>query len=110
MLRMATTLVRPRPHDEAAERWGRKVMGHCSIGIVVDHRRHHTEIPREITCTGGKKRAITDMAENGEALPARQLPATGGERRGGKGVSANTFAWEPIVDCQALDAEGIGKS
>ena len=85
--------------------------GHCSIGIVVTTDGTITEIPRE-DYVQAEKRAITDMQKTGKpflVIVNSRNPA--GEAAGAvKAYLQNTFALEPIVaDCQALDAEGIGK-
>lgn len=100
------------PFREAAELGTKKVMeGHCSIGIVVTTDGTITEIPRE-DYVQAEKRAITDMQKTGKpflVIVNSRNPA--GEAAGEvKAYLQNTFALEPIVaDCQALDAEGIGK-
>ena len=100
------------PMTEAAELGTKKVMeGHCSIGIVVTTDGTITEIPRE-DYVQAEKRAITDMQKTGKpflVIVNSRNPA--GEAAGAvKAYLQNTFALEPIVaDCQALDAEGIGK-
>ena len=100
------------PMTEAAELGTKKVMeGHCSIGIVVTTDGTITEIPRE-DYVQAEKRAITDMQKTGKpflVIVNSRNPA--GEAAGAvKAYLQNTFGLEPIVaDCQALDAEGIGK-
>jgi len=100
------------PMTEAAELGTKKVMeGHCSIGVVVTTDGTITEIPRE-DYVQAEKRAITDMQKTGKpflVIVNSRTPA--GEAAGAvKAYLQNTFALEPIVaDCQALDAEGIGK-
>ena len=100
------------PMTEAAELGTKKVMeGHCSIGIVVTTDGTITEIPRE-DYVQAEKRAITDMQKTGKpflVIVNSRNPA--GEAAGAvKAYLQSTFGLEPIVaDCQALDAEGIGK-
>ena len=100
------------PMTEAAELGTKKVMeGHCSIGIVVTTDGTITEIPRE-DYVQAEKRAITDMQKTGKpflVIVNSRNPA--GEAAGAeKAYLKNNFDLEPIVaDCQALDAEGIGK-
>ena len=70
-----------------------------------------TEIPRE-DYVQAEKRAITDMQKTGKpflVIVNSRNPA--GEAAGAvKAYLQSTFGLEPIVaDCQALDAEGIGK-
>ena len=100
------------PMTEAAELGTKKVMeGHCSIGIVVTTDGTITEIPRE-DYVQAEKRAITDMQKTGKpflVIVNSRNPA-GGAAGAVKAYLQSTFGLEPIVaDCQALDAEGIGK-
>ena len=100
------------PMTEAAEIGTRKVItDHATVGVVVTTDGTITEIPRE-DYVQAEKRAITDMQKTGKpflVIVNSRNPA--GEAAGAvKAYLQNTFALEPIVaDCQALDAEGIGK-
>ena len=100
------------PMTEAAELGTKKVMdGHCSIGLVVTTDGTITDIPRE-DYVDAERRAIRDMQATGKPY----LVIVNSRNPGGE--AANTvknyinkeYGVEPMVaDCQALDAEGIGR-
>ena len=100
------------PMTEAAELGTKKVMdGHCSIGLVVTTDGTITDIPRE-DYVDAERRAIRDMQATGKPC----LVIVNSRNPGGE--AANTvknyinkeYGVEPMVaDCQALDAEGIGR-
>ena len=100
------------PMTEAAELGTKKVMeGHCSLGLVVTTDGTVTEIPRE-DYIQAEKRAITDMQKTGKPfLVIINSRSPAGEAAAGvKNYLETTFSVEPVIaDCQALDADGIGR-
>ena len=112
--RMVTTpwYDREIPMTEAAELGTKKVMeGHSSLGIVVTTDGTITEIPRE-DYVQAEKRAITDMQKTGKPflIIINSRNPAGEAAQAVKRELENAYSVEPIVaDCQALDADGIGK-
>lgn len=100
------------PMTEAAELGTKKVMdGHCSIGLVVTTDGTITDIPRE-DYVDAERRAIQDMQATGKPY----LVIVNSRNPGGEAANAvrnhiyKEYGVEPLVaDCQALDAEGIGR-
>ena len=100
------------PMTEAAELGTKKVMdGHCTIGLVVTTDGTVTDIPRE-DYVDAERRAITDMQATGKPY----LVIVNSRNPGGEAAKAvadqieKNFGVTPLVaDCQALDAEGIGR-
>ena len=99
------------PMTQAAELGTKKVMsGHATLGLVVTTDGTITDIPRE-DYIAAENRAIQDMKATGKpflvvinsrqpgAAPARDLKQ---ELDGRFGISC------VVLDCQAVDAEGIG--
>ena len=100
------------PMTEAAELGTKKVMdGHCSIGIVVTTDGTVTDIPRE-DYVDAERRAITDMQATGKPylIIINSRNPAGEEARAVKHHIETEYGAEPVItDCQALDAEGIGR-
>ena len=100
------------PMTEAAELGTKKVMdGHCSIGLVVTTDGTITDIPRE-DYLDAERRAIRDMQATGKPY----LIIVNSRNPGGEAANAvknhiyKEYGVVPLVaDCQALDAEGIGR-
>lgn len=100
------------PMTQAAELGTKKVMeDHCSIGLVVTTDGTVTDIPRE-DYVEAESRAIQDMQATGKpflVIINTQSPE-GGEALAVKREIESRFGVTPVIaDCQALDAEGIGK-
>lgn len=100
------------PMTQAAELGTKKVMeGHCSVGLVVTTDGTVTDIPRE-DYVEAERRAITDMRKTGKPY----LVIINSRNPGGEAAEETAryireqFSVEPMVmDCQILDAEGIGR-
>ena len=100
------------PLTQAAELGTKKVMdGHCSIGLVVTTDGTITDIPRS-DYADAERRAITDM----QATRKPYLVIINSRNPSGEAAHAvknhiyKEYGVEPLVaDCQALDAEGIGR-
>lgn len=99
------------PMTQAAELGTKKVMeGHCSIGLVVTTDGTITDIPRE-DYVDAERRAIADMKATGKPYVVLI------NSREPEGEAAQTVKQELkrecgedalTVDCQTLDAAGIG--
>ena len=112
--RMVTTpwFDREIPMTQAAELGTKKVMeGHATLGLVVTTDGTVTDIPRE-DYIQAEKRAIGDMRATGKpylvVINSREPEGTRAKELkealdGEFGISSM------ILDCQAVDADGIGK-
>lgn len=100
------------PMTQAAELGTKKVMEeHCSIGLVVTTDGSVTDIPRE-DYVEAERRAITDMRKSGKPY----LVVVNSRNPEGEAAAETArmireqFGAEPMVmDCQTLDAGGVGK-
>ena len=100
------------PMTQAAELGTKKVMEeHCTIGLVVTTDGTITDIPREDYICAERK-AILDMQKTRKPY----LVIINSRNPGGDGAAMvrqeikREYGVEPVIaDCQALDAEGIGK-
>ncbi len=98
------------PMTDAAELGTQKVMQeHCTIGLVVTTDGTITDIPRQ-DYIEAEKRAITDMKSTGKPF----LVVVNSRDPGGEGamavrdrLQAETGTEVAVIDCQALDANGI---
>jgi len=99
------------PMTEAAELGTKKVMEeHCSIGLVVTTDGTVTDIPREDYVTAEGK-AISDMRATGKPfLVIVNSRNPGGEEAARvKRELSDAYGIVPVVvDCQSVDAQGIG--
>ena len=100
------------PMEQAAELGTKKVMEqHASIGLVVTTDGSITEIPREDYITAERK-AITDMQKTGKPfliIINTRNPASDAAKQLQKNILADYGVEPVIVDCQALEAQGIEK-
>ena len=100
------------PLTQAAELGTKKVMdGHCSIGLVVTTDGTITDIPRS-DYADAERRAITDMQATGKPylVIVNSRNPSGEAAHAVKNHIYKEYGVEPLVaDCQALDAEGIGR-
>ena len=112
--RMVTTpwFDREIPMEQAAELGTRKVMeGHATLGLVVTTDGSITEIPRQdyITAEG---RAIQDMQATGKpflvVINSRE-PGSPAARELQKTIEQTYGVNSVLLDCQAVDAQGIGQ-
>ena len=100
------------PMTKAAELGTKKVMEeHCSIGLVVTTDGSVTDIPRQ-DYEEAERRAIQDMQATGKpflVIINTRNPALPAARELKERIREN-YGIEPlVVDCQALDADGIGQ-
>ncbi len=100
------------PMTQAAELGTKKVMEeHCTIGLVVTTDGTITDIPRE-DYIAAERKAIADMQKTRKPY----LVIINSRNPGGDAAAMvkqeikKEYGVEPVIaDCQALDAEGIGK-
>lgn len=100
------------PMTQAAELGTKKVMEeHCTIGLVVTTDGTITDIPRE-DYIAAERKAISDMQKTRKPY----LVIINSRNPGGDAAAMvkqeikKEYGVEPVIaDCQALDAEGIGK-
>lgn len=100
------------PMTQAAELGTKKVMDeHCTIGLVVTTDGTITDIPRE-DYVSAERKAILDMQKTRKPY----LVIINSRNPGGDAAAMvkqeikREYGVEPMIaDCQALDADGIGK-
>lgn len=100
------------PMTQAAELGTKKVMQeHCSIGIVVTTDGTVTDIPRQ-DYVPAEKKAIQDMQKTGKpylVVINSRSPQGEAARAVQEQLRGECHVEAVIVDCQALDAQGIGE-
>ncbi len=100
------------PMTQAAEMGTKKVMQeHCSIGIVVTTDGTVTDIPRQ-DYVPAEKKAIQDMQKTGKpylVVINSRSPQGEAARAVQEQLRGEYHVEAVIVDCQALDAQGIGE-
>ena len=100
------------PMSQAAEMGTKKVMQeHCSIGIVVTTDGTVTDIPRQ-DYVPAEKKAIQDMQKTGKpylVVINSRSPQGEAARAVQEQLRGEYHVEAVIVDCQALDAQGIGE-